>query len=306
MFKYLLYICFFLSIKCWPNFELYTKSNNENYVIINSQNLTNSGFSNAKDTKFLVHGFSGGSSSLISIKNELLKFYDVNVIVVEWGEGARPPNYFSAAANTKKVGEKMADFINEAGLDGSKIHCIGHSLGAHICGFASKIKRIARISGMDPAGPLFVREPVDSRLDKSDADFVDVIHTDSELGIQKPIGHLDFYPNGGKKQNGCILRANDLINAKGNEEKFKVIQVRIEAKGDVGGFLSCSHSKSHQLYAESISMCHFKAVKCSNYVDFLKKVCSCEKNCVQMGYNAKKSDSEGKYFLKTGDSSPHC
>ena len=40
--------------------------------------------------------------------------------------------------------------------------------------------------------------------------FVDVIHTDvrtgtldSSLGLQRPCGHVDFYPNGGNKQPGC-------------------------------------------------------------------------------------------------------
>ena len=38
----------------------------------------------------------------------------------------------------------------------------------------------------------------------TDADFVDVIHTDLKgLGIDQPIGHLDFYPNGGDVQPGC-------------------------------------------------------------------------------------------------------
>lgn len=269
MIRFFLALSFIVNINCWPNFELYTKNNINEYEIVNSGNLTISAFSKTKETKFLVHGFSGGSASLINIKQELLKIHDVNVIVVEWSAGAKPPNYFSAASNTRIVGEKIANLIDTNRLDTSKVHCIGHSLGAHICGFASKIKRIGRISGMDPAGPLFKGNPVESRLDKSDADFVDIIHTDAELGIQDPIGHIDFYPNGGKKQNGCFLRVDDLIKPEFNSEKFEIIEMRIEPKGDIGGFISCSHSKSHQFYAESISMCNFKATKCSNYSKLL-------------------------------------
>ena len=47
------------------------------------------------------------------------------------------------------------------------------------------------------------------RLDKSDAYYVDVIHTDANpllnfgLGLWQQSGHLDFYPNGGKTMSGC-------------------------------------------------------------------------------------------------------
>lgn len=88
---------------------------------------------------------------------------------------------------------------------------LGHSLGAHTCGYASfEISRqMARISGLDPAGPFFDGKVVAVRLDQSDAKFVDVIHSNTEialgigLGSKNPSGHVDFYVNGGKQQPGC-------------------------------------------------------------------------------------------------------
>ncbi|XP_072865691.1 lipase member I isoform X4 [Chlorocebus sabaeus] len=57
---------------------------------------------------------------------------------------------------------------------------------------------------LDPAGPKFSRKPPYRRLDYTDAKFVDVIHSNSNgLGIREPLGHIDFYPNGGRKQPGC-------------------------------------------------------------------------------------------------------
>ena len=58
--------------------------------------------------------------------------------------------------------------------------------------------------GLDPAGKYFEGENPDTRLDSSDADFVDVIHTDSENnGLAQALGDIDFYPNGGEDQKGC-------------------------------------------------------------------------------------------------------
>ena len=50
---------------------------------------------------------------------------------------------------------------------------------------------------------MFTHEPTEVRLDPTDADFVDVVHTDSNvLGLSDVSGHIDFYPNGGADQ-GC-------------------------------------------------------------------------------------------------------
>lgn len=61
--------------------------------------------------------------------------------------------------------------------------------------------------GLDPAGPGFEYVTLQSdRLDSTDAQFVDVIHTAvGTLGYAAPIGVVDFYPNGGTPpQPGCF------------------------------------------------------------------------------------------------------
>ena len=60
------------------------------------------------------------------------------------------------------------------------------------------------LTGLDPAGLLFKKNDVMFRLDPGDAAYVDVIHV-SLLGIgaSQANGHTEFFPNGGKTQNGC-------------------------------------------------------------------------------------------------------
>lgn len=66
--------------------------------------------------------------------------------------------------------------------------------------------------GMDPAGPSFEYADAQSTLSPDDAQFVDVLHTntrgspDRSIGIQRPVGHVDIYPNGGTFQPGCDLQ----------------------------------------------------------------------------------------------------
>jgi hypothetical protein len=146
-------------------------------------------------TKILIHGFSGNiqNPEFIKMKDELLKKENVNVFMVDWEIGAASPNYFAginsyfcsikllvilnilkAVTNTKICGNKIADFLTSNGISPKLVHCIGHSLGAHVCGFFGKRfvgnNKIARISGLDPAGPGFKGLSNENRLDKSDAE----------------------------------------------------------------------------------------------------------------------------------------
>jgi pancreatic triacylglycerol lipase len=58
---------------------------------------------------------------------------------------------------------------------------------------------LGKITGLDPAGPLFENTETIVRLDPSDADFVEAIHTDGTanlllgLGLMQPIGRKYFF-----------------------------------------------------------------------------------------------------------------
>lgn len=59
---------------------------------------------------------------------------------------------------------------------------------------------------MDPAAPGFETLTIQTQhLNRNDAHFVDVIHTDKgRSGFVASIGHADFFPNGGAAiQPGC-------------------------------------------------------------------------------------------------------
>lgn len=66
--------------------------------------------------------------------------------------------------------------------------------------------------GLDPAGPSFEHADNQSTLSRDDGQFVDVLHTntrgspDRSIGIQRPVGHIDIYPNGGTFQPGCDIQ----------------------------------------------------------------------------------------------------
>lgn len=71
---------------------------------------------------------------------------------------------------------------------------VGHSLGAHVAGCAAKTlnstQKIGIIIGLDPASVGFDFDEMEKRLTDSDADYVQVIHTDvGKFGMAKPMGH---------------------------------------------------------------------------------------------------------------------
>ena len=116
--------------------------------------------------------------------------------------------YSSAAANTMLIGNalgKLTESIYSSSTkDNVKSFCIGHSLGGHICGFTGKTKKLDGIIAIDPAGPIFVSNSEENKLNKDDAKFVQALHVDAgEFGIDQRVADEDIYVNSAKDQPYC-------------------------------------------------------------------------------------------------------
>lgn len=108
----------------------------------------------------------------------------------------------------------MGEFLvklTEQGLTADNLELVGLSLGAHVVSYAAKhfynltgIKP-SRMTGLDVAGPCFKSLPLDLRFNPTDAERVDVVHTNIDgFGTPEPLGHVDYYVNGGEYQPGDI------------------------------------------------------------------------------------------------------
>ncbi|XP_060516287.1 phospholipase A1-like isoform X3 [Cylas formicarius] len=226
---------------------------------------TNTKFDKSLPTLFIVHGWINNcqSSTIITdITSAILENHDVNVFSVCWDEYAYK-DYISSFAAVAPVGRYLGEFVLSLSTlnnyDLGKITIVGHSLGAHIAGYAGKQTNgtLDYIVGLDPAGPLFFEQLPDSRLSITDANYVQVIHTDASfLGVNFEIGHIDFWPNGGFNQPGCDF--------------------------DIVG--TCSHGRSHQYYTESLLNDSFVSRQCDSYNNYIGGKCTNNSKIDMGGY----------------------
>jgi triacylglycerol esterase/lipase EstA (alpha/beta hydrolase family) len=66
---------------------------------------------------------------------------DYNVFTVDWESLTKFPCYLSALSNTRLVAQCSAmlySYLTHHGARATNIQCVGHSLGAHICGMMSR------------------------------------------------------------------------------------------------------------------------------------------------------------------------
>ncbi|XP_018317283.1 phospholipase A1 [Mycetomoellerius zeteki] len=245
--------------------------------------LKNSNFDPTKPTRFITHGWksSSTSESCILIRDAYLQVGDYNVIIVDWS-AISSMNYVSASMRVTVVGQYVAtmiDFLVKYGMNSWNTKIIGHSLGAHVAGIAAynASSDIDYVVGLDPALPGFRLAGPGSRISKDDANYVEIIHTNGGvLGYLAAIGNIDFYPNGGQKQVGCGV--------------------------DLGG--SCSHSRSYQYFAESItSHIGFLGKSCDSFSQFKSGLCNDTQASI-MGGHKPLFRANGTYYLITNPSSP--
>ncbi|XP_067127207.1 endothelial lipase-like isoform X1 [Centruroides vittatus] len=296
-------------------FRLYTRKNPsyyQNLVFGDESSIIQSNFMRETDTKFLIHGYTSSANQgyYLELKTAILATRDINVIIVDWAEGASKFYYPGAITNSYRCGKEIAKMIeflqNTANLKLSQVHLIGFSLGGQVAGFTGKrLNKVSRISAIDPAGVCFDAFPVKYRLNRTDADFVDLlITTAGEIGMVIPVGHINIYLNGGHIQPGC---SGKVIN---------------RVRGDIFSsyaiiFDNCSHSFAIEFYKETILYpeCNPLAYRCSDYENFLEGQCfNCGENgedCALAGieayeYRKFKEDVDRIFYIKTAGSSPFC
>ncbi|XP_055383289.1 phospholipase A1 member A [Condylostylus longicornis] len=223
---------------------------------------------------------------------DIVIYQKINVCTVDWGTMANG-NYKRSMLSIFDVGLTISDLIIKLrpyGFVPNDITLVGYSLGAHAAGFAGKLLNgsLNEIIGLDPAGPLFTLPSdvgTDYRLDKSDAKFVQVIHTaGGTLGTSLKCGHADFYPNGGvSPQTNCVFT------------KFTD-----EPKTNPVG---CSHTMAVKFFEISMNPEYpFNGWHCSSYQAYIFGLCLFKSNS-RFGIHSERIP--GNYFFTTSVSYPY-
>lgn len=167
-------------------------------------------------------------------------------------------------------------------IPAENIHLIGFSLGAHIAGYAARYfqqttgEKIQRITGLDPANPCFGEGQSLAGLQRGDAKFVDVIHTNpGALGKRDQLGDIDFYVQGlAPIKPGCTA-------------------------------FGCSHTRAWKYYAETVYPGHemdFLATRCSTLRKAQRGLCN--EASVAMGLGVSFGE-KGKYALSVNADVPY-
>lgn len=178
--------------------------------------------------------------------------------------------------------------LTKEGLNPKRLEIVGLSLGAQTASFIAKNfqklsgTNVSRLTGLDPAGPCFRDLGPKDRIDKSDADFVDIVSTNIDgYGMAAPVGHITYYVNGGENQPGQLF--------------WPYCETL------------CSHVRSHTLWLTALSHPNsFIAIQCDSVQQARNRDCYDRKPLVTnlFGLKADKS-KKGIFYLSTSNGYPY-
>jgi len=295
------------------HFWLYTNENLDNYedMVFDGENATidsNTKFDPARPTKVVAHGLGGGTHIDQIFARAYAQFgADYNIIGIDWRSIKRGDGWDVSLGN---VGEYTAHFLQDLvknhGLKIEDIHCIGFSFGTHVIGYTGVfvnqlgLGKIPRGTALDP-----VAKHGGIQSAKDNYGYLDVIHS-SVLGILDPLGHVDFYPNGGENQPCVCQRSKNSCPGIDCEEQWKVDW---RDKND--------HKRAPAYYEASILNPNtFVAWKCPSTMSFkewrnmgVDRNCSPENGLPNLAHMGEWTTSfgfpEGIYYLTTDGNSPY-
>ncbi|XP_014293875.1 pancreatic triacylglycerol lipase [Halyomorpha halys] len=270
----------------WVSFQIYGRNDKETgrpvHVAFGTSNITDAGYKQNASIAILIHGYADSSRSflLVNIKNELLRNSDMLVVMMDWSKLVPGGCYFTSVYNIRYAGGCLSDLITSMNRPSSGLHVIGFSLGGHVPAAAADYLapyKIPRITGLDPALPLFWGYFSQRRLRKNDGIFVDVVHTNAFIeGHFLTLGHVDFFVNGGVIQPGCGSTVLDKIG--------------------------CSHARAPMYYNESINT-EVGFWGCTTRYLHIEGSCKPENVKWLMGYHVD-TNLQGIVIVKTASTSP--
>ncbi|CAH1163329.1 unnamed protein product [Phaedon cochleariae] len=275
-------------------YYLYTSKNPNKFIKLDPSDLEP--LRNVSDKLvFLVHGWTSNRETAWyeDLKNAFLTTHpNYSIVEVDWSEPANQ-YYYVASINTYDVAKILVNVILDLNKNYSvsldDVLLIGHSLGGQIIGFVGKDiikvtgRKLPRIIALDPAGPLFDTRPEDKRLNKNDAEVVEVIHSDGgTFGFLRACGTIDFFPNGGKSQPGC--KRIDLLDLRSLVDP-----------------ISCDHRRAGEYFVEAIlNPDELLATRCSGWELLAKNQC----DDVKVNLGDLTTNETGTFYFETNKERP--
>ncbi|CAG9133447.1 unnamed protein product [Plutella xylostella] len=197
--------------------------------------------------------------------------------------------YERAVYHTYYLGRAVGKFLTELrrkGVPSRNIHCVGHSLGSQMLGYAGSAyinatgEKLWRVTAIDPAGPCFSNSLIEEQIRSGVAEYVEVYHCNAGgLGTTSVLGDADFFFN----YEGAIQpKCNPgILPGKGESDAAK-----------------CSHKACVRYWAYTVhNPGYFLAWKCDSYKEFNKGRCA--GNEVTIAGYSNPGNATGVFYVST-------